>query len=151
MSDKTWRDGWTIRNALFVQFTEQCVKNGFWLCCTTMAVFSLIMVRFDIFYFWHSQGNKPVVLGGLDPISVRPQTFLFASGGRMGIIWNTANRGAKKLSAGKLRGGGKISVQVSLLRGWGQNFSAQTFEGKPSFRASFPKRNPIFFFFHYFF
>ncbi len=40
--------------------------------------------------FWHTLPNKTVLQGGLDPISVRPHTFLSVSGRRTGIILNNA-------------------------------------------------------------
>ncbi len=73
-----------------VYLYEQCVKSGYWLCFTKMVVSRLIMFWFETFKVWYTQWNRPVLQGGLDAISVRPHTFLFVLGGRMGIILNTA-------------------------------------------------------------
>ncbi len=49
------------------------------------------MVRFEKFKNSLVAGNKPVLQDGLGPLSVRPQAFLSASGGRTDFIWNTGN------------------------------------------------------------
>ncbi len=49
----------------------------------------LVMVRFEKFKNSLVAGNKPVLQGGLDPLSACPQAYLSASGGRTGSTWNT--------------------------------------------------------------
>ena len=73
----------------FLYKVPKSVKTDILLCFTKMAISPLIMVRFEKFKIWHTQENKPVLQDGLDPIFVRPDVFLSASGGRTGIIWNT--------------------------------------------------------------
>ena len=73
----------------FLYKVPKSVKTDILLCFTKMAISPLIMVRFEKFKIWHTQENKPVLQDGLDPIFVRPDVFLSASGRRTGIIWNT--------------------------------------------------------------
>ncbi len=67
---------------------KKCVKMDSDLFYKNGRSSLIIMVRIE--KKWHIQESKPVLQDGLDPIFVLPYTFLSVSGGKMGIIWNTA-------------------------------------------------------------